>query len=402
MKREIRVLSVQHYPVFGGPHNEIMRLEPHLNRLGVKTIVAHTNEPGNALCRLQGLVEIHPLKLQRIRMTMNPVSHVKTFIGSFGEVAALRRLIREHDIDVVKVHGPHNPHAAVAARLERVPVVWVVSSTRVPRGFRTLGGHLIHHMANAVLVNGESLSLEYPGLEKCKDRIRVYYPPVPTDCFEPSSDHRESVRRELGIPPDAPVAGMVANINPQKGIEYFVRAAAEIAEKLPEARFVLVGSTYETQKEYFAKITQEITESGIAERIVLTGQRNDVARLYAAMDVKLITSVPRSEGTTTTAMEAMACGVPVVATNVGAVSEVVRHEVTGFVVPPGRSRAIAEASLQILEDAQLRSELSVAARQEAVQRFDSEICAATHLAIYELAIANHLQRTDRAQLSHAE
>ena len=108
--------------------------------------------------------------------------------------------------------------------------------------------------------------------------------------------------------------------------------------------------------------------------------------MFSAMDVSLITSVPRSEGTTTTAQESMAVGTPVIATDVGAVSEVVEHGVTGYVVPPLNPQAIAGATLRLLTDADLRGRMGRDGRERVLERFSVEICVKVHLQAYDYAL----------------
>jgi starch synthase len=108
------------------------------------------------------------------------------------------------------------------------------------------------------------------------------------------------------------------------------------------------------------------------------------------MDVDLITS--RSEGTTTTALEAQACGVPVVSTDVGAVHEVVDDGVTGLLVLPGDPGAIAAATLSLLEDAGRRAEMGRAGRAVAVERFGIETAADLRARAYEAALEHAVSR----------
>jgi glycosyltransferase involved in cell wall biosynthesis len=319
-------------------------------------------------------------------MTRDPRVHARSLISGVRDIGRLRKLIRELDVDIVKVHGPHNPQGAIAARLERKPVVWVVSSTRVPKAFRVAGSQLVKRTAAAILVTGKAVVDAYGPLRDCKDRIVTYYPPADTGLFRPSAELRASTRKSLGIPDEALVVGMVANLNPQKGIEYFIRAAAKVREAVPEARFLLVGASYETQRAYSASIEAEIAAKGLASALVRTGGRSDTERLYPAMDVKLLTSVPESEGAPTTVIEAMACGVPVVATGVGSVRELVLDGSTGFVVPPLDDGAIAQRTIELLQAPALRTRMSRAAREQAVARFDVGVCAETHRHAYELAL----------------
>ena len=387
---KMRVLSIQHYPIFGGPHNEILRLQPEMERLGVKIIVAHSDEPGNAAQRLiDHDVEVHKIPLRRLRQSWNPLVHLRTTLAVKADVAALRELIRGLDIDVVKVHGPHNPIGAIAAKLEHKPLTWVVSSSRVPKGFRTIGGYGVSKLADSVLVNGYALLDIYPGLRN-NPRIFVYYPPVDTEQFIPSQEVRGDVRSQLNIPSTALVVGMVANFNPQKGVEYFVRAARSIYEAIPGTYFLIVGAEYATQQAYAGRIHREIRCPGVPlGQFILTGERKDVERMYPAMDVKVITSIPRSEGTTTTAMEAMACGLPVIAYDVGAIREVVQDGITGIVIRPLDVQGLANATVRLLHDSSLRGVMGSRGRLRAVDLYDIKLAAEGQLRAFEAACGFH-------------
>jgi glycosyltransferase involved in cell wall biosynthesis len=247
---------------------------------------------------------------------------------------------------------------------------------------------LVKQLSNAVMFNGRAMADLHLARRSLNLPYFVYYSPVDTARFSPSPERRLVTRRLLGIPNDAAVVGTVANLNPQKGIEYFIRAAVMIQRTREDAWFVIVGASFGTHRAYERDLQHEIARSGIPpNRIILTGGRSDVESYYPVMDVKLITSVPRSEGTTTTAMEAMACGIPVVAADVGAVREVVSDGVTGFVVPPVNARALAKATLQILNDSDLRMRMSVAGRRRAVEHFSAEKCADVHLEAIQAAVS---------------
>jgi len=200
-------------------------------------------------------------------------------------------------------------------------------------------------------------------------------------------------REQFGITPDAAVVGTVANVNPQKGIEYFVRAAAVIARERPEARFVVIGHRDTNNPRYLAKIDREIGEAKLGERVVFAGARSDVEAVLPALDVKLITSVPNSEGTTTTSLEAMACGVPLVATRVGAVDEVVEDGVTGLLVPPLDPSVIARATLRLLDEPETRAAMAEAGRRRVEDGgFGLARSADLQAETYERALAHAARR----------
>jgi glycosyltransferase involved in cell wall biosynthesis len=389
----MNMLFAIHYPFFGGPHNQALRLNALLAGAGWHTVVLLPDESGGAAERLlAGGVEVVQQTLHRLRANPDPRLQAK-FVCSFaGDVARIRHLIRSRNIDLVVVAGLANPHAAVAARREGVPVVWQILDTHTPPVIRFLLMGVVRRLADAVMFDGETLIRLHAPISDLPLPKFVYFPPVDTANFYPSPDRRLTTRRELGIPDDALVVGMVANIAPQKGIEYFIRAASIIQRRMPEAWFLMVGARFDSQPEYAKRIQREIARSGVEGRIIVAGPRADVERYYPAMDVKLITSVPRSEGTTTTAMEALACGVPVVATDVGAIKEVVTDQVTGLLVRPRDPQALADATCLLLRDAPRRSEMGRLGRQHAVERYASEICADVHLQAFQAAMLQHRQR----------
>jgi glycosyltransferase involved in cell wall biosynthesis len=394
----MRRLHVIHYPIFGGPHNEALRLNEVLAGRGWDTTVLIPDEPGNAFSRLQdGGVNVVTMPLGRVRALKNPRAHLRFGLGLVPQVVAIRRLIRELEIDLVQIGGLVNPHAAIAARLEKIPLVWQIVDSRTPRLFIQGAMPLVRRLSDSVMFDGQGLVDIHCGSSPLRVPSFVYYPPVDTERFAPSEEKRKSSRREFGIPEDALVIGMVANWNPQKGIEYFVRAAGEIYREHEDIWFLTVGAQYATHKAYTQQIQDEVRLAGIpSERFIVAGERNDVESLYPAMDIKLITSVPLSEGTTTTAMEALACGIPVVATDVGAVREVVRNDVTGYVVPPLEPSALALAVARLIDDPARYNRIKSSTRKESVTRFDVAVCAQTHLEAFEAAIEH--KRSHRRSL----
>lgn len=390
----MNLLSIIHYTVFGGPHNRALRLNAPLADRGWKTTVLLPEETGNAAERLNDAqIDVSTMPLHRLRATVNLMTQSRFVTCLWREVGAIRRLIRQGDIDLVQVNGLINPHGAIAARLEGVPVVWQILDTRPPMMLRRILMPLVARLAQSVMFNGNALTAVHPGAAALSARSSVYYPPVDVNVFYPGCADRDAVRRELGIPPTGTVVGTVANINPQKGYEHFVQSAALIVRELPDVTFLAVGGVYDTHKTYAAQIRSLAADLGLSDRIIFAGARDDVERMFSAMDVSLITSVPRSEGTTTTAQESMAVGTPVVTTDVGAVREIVEDGVTGYVVPPLTPQALAEKTLRLLTDTDLRGRMGRNGRERVLERFSIEKCVEVHLQAYDHAL-RHCERRE--------
>jgi glycosyltransferase involved in cell wall biosynthesis len=391
----MNILYVIHYPFFGGPQNQALRTVGPLTARGVTTSVVLPDEPGNAAERLRAAgIEVIPLPLHRLRAIPDPVLQARFLAGFPGEVMALRRLIRERSIDVVQVGGLVNPHAAIAARLEGVGVVWQLLDTRAPMVLRRVLMPWVLTLADVVMTTGVGVARVHPGATGLGPRLVPFYPPVDTSVFRPDPGRRAAAREELGISYGAPLVATVANLTPQKGLEHFVAVADELHASRPDVRFVILGSAMETHGTYEATIRRMVQGSSVgragALRIVDPGLR--VWDLLLALDLFLLTSVPRSEGVSTTVLEAMATGIPVIATDVGALSEVVADGVTGRIVAPLDDDAMVEAVGALLDDAEARARMGAEGRRRASKLYDAEVCADTHLRAYRLAAARASRR----------
>lgn len=389
------VLSVVHSPLYGGPHNEVLRLDEPMRRRGWRTVIAVPDEPGTAGPRLRAAgIELEQLPLGRLRADPRLLPR---FVTSFRPtVREIGGAIERTGASLVSIGGLVNPHAAFAARRRGAAIVWQIVDAGSPVQLRWALMRLVRRYADAVLFDGDALIAAHGGSDSLDMPAFVYFPPVDTERFAPSAEDRASLRDELGIPPDAPLVGTVSHLTPLKALETFLGAAARIATALPETRFVVVGSAPESHAAYGERLRRQAAELDLPHPILFAGPRDDVERWYAAMDVDLITS--RSEGTTTTALEAQSCGVPVVSTHVGAVHEVVEDGVTGLLVPPGDAAAIAAATLALLEDEVRRAEMARAGRAAAVEHFGLETAADLRARAYESALEHAARRLRGGQI----
>jgi glycosyltransferase involved in cell wall biosynthesis len=171
---------------------------------------------------------------------------------------------------------------------------------------------------------------------------------------------RAETRAELGIPLNAPVVGTVTRLSPQKAPLDFVQAAGIIVQNLPEAWFVMVGDgPLRTQVEALA------AELGLTDRLVLTGLRRDVPELMAAFDIFVLSSL--WEGLPRVLPQAMATGLPVVATAIDGNAEAVQDGRNGRLVPPSDPAALAQAVSELLGNPPLAVEMGAAGRQRALE-----------------------------------
>ncbi len=383
-----RLLSIIQTPTFGGPHNQMLRLTEPLNKLGWRTRVVLPAERESGFERLSaGGIEVVEIPIYRMRKKLDPRVHIRFIFGFWPTVQQLQDQIREYQPDVVQVCGLMSLHGAIAAYLERVPVVWQLLSTFAPLPLRFLLTPLVRKIAKVVMTTGTEIGRQHPGLGKIQDRVVPFFPPVDTGLFKPNRSRRARARQELNIPEDALLVGTVGNQNWQKGHDYFVDTALRVYERHPHLRFRILGTHTPSNADYYQKnVIQRARDYALLEEGVLDfvepGSR--VAELLPALDIFLLTS--RAEGVPTAILEAMSCGIPVVATDVGSVKEVVEEGITGFVIPPADVSAAIDALDDLLGDADLMSQMGLRARQRAIERFDVNVCALVHASAYQQAM----------------
>ena len=399
----MNILFVIHYPVFGGPHNQGLLLSRALKSFGVRMTVLLPDEPGNAAERLRSAgVDVTLIPLHRLRATRHPGHQARFVLNLNQEVKALRRVIRERRIDVVQIGGLVNPHAAIAARCERVPVVWQLLDTRPPMALRRLMMPLVLRLSDAVMTTGRAVAEVHPGAGGLGDRLRPFFPPVEPELFAPGAIDRDAARREFGFSAGDRVIANVGNLNPQKGHEILLRAAALARSSSPAIKVLIVGASHDTHRAYEDQLYRLAGELGLraGTDVVFAGARSDVRPALAAADVFALSSVPRSEGAPTAIEEAMMMGLPVVATDVGSVREVVDDGNTGLVVPPLNPAAFANAVLRILDDSSTTQEFGARGREQALVRFSADECARVHLETYVYVLRARSTRSGPLAAAH--
>jgi len=186
---------------------------------------------------------------------------------------------------------------------------------------------------------------------------------------------RETARRQLGLPPDAPVVGMIACLKEQKAPVDFVDLAAAVAATHPEAHFFLAGDG-----ELRGDVERRVEQARLGGRFQLLGWRRDVPALMGALDVLVLTS--RWEGLPRVCPQAMAAGRPIVATAVDGTPEAVVHDRNGLLFAAGDVAAGARAVSELLADPERRRALGAAGRVAAAE-FDQERMVAAQEDLYE-------------------
>jgi glycosyltransferase involved in cell wall biosynthesis len=195
------------------------------------------------------------------------------------------------------------------------------------------------------------------------DRLLVIGNLIDTDYFVPDPTARSRQRAAWGITEPSPLIGMAARFDPMKGHDVFLAAATLLLGRRPAARFVLIGSG---SGSYAELLHSKARHQGLSGSLIWAGGECDMPAAYNALDLATLSST-EGEGFPNAVAEAMACGVPVVATDTGDTARLIGE--TGAIVPPGDPAALADAWDRLLSSD--RAALGQAARQRILTEFDS-------------------------------
>jgi glycosyltransferase involved in cell wall biosynthesis len=187
--------------------------------------------------------------------------------------------------------------------------------------------------------------------------------------------YRGELRRELGLGDENKLVGIVARLVPIKNHRLFLQAAQVVAEAIPQARVLVVGDG-----ELREELEAYAHDLGLDGKALFTGWRRDLPRLYADLDVVALTSI--NEGTPVSLIEAMAAAVPVVATAVGGVPDVVVDGETGYLVKEGDVKGMAEAIMELLRDPKKARQMGQQGRETVYPRFASQTLIANAEGLY--------------------
>jgi glycosyltransferase involved in cell wall biosynthesis len=291
---------------------------------------------------------------------ISPFNDLKAFVSIF-------RILRTSKPDIVHTH---TSKAGILGRL----TAWMA---RVPIIIHTPHGHVFYgHF-------GRSLSMIFLRMEKLLGRITHHQIALtPEECSDylnlgvsqPSNTsiihsgvdfHRFSKgekqptrkRKELCIPPDSLVIGYVGWLIPIKGVTYLVSAMARVVEHHPKSVLVLVGKGDESGEEEI-KLKEQVERAGLEDKVRFLGWRPDVDEIMGCFDIFVLPSL--NEGMGRVLVEAMAAGLPIVASRVGGISDLVKDGKNGLLVPPADAPALAKAIFDLLADKKTRNRMGKA------------------------------------------
>ncbi len=337
--------------VFGGIESHSDILAASLTERGHNVIMG---------CRVDGFI---PLEYRDMRIRAGKVRIVNS--GDVRAMLQIARISAREKIDVIIAnHGREYWPASVAAMLRGIDILFVRHQVD---GIRKTTRWLIdRHVGGVVAVSGAVRdAMVRSGVSPGK--ITVVHNSIPLAKFDAAALQRGQIRKELGLAENEIVVGTVGKLHQGKGVFGLLQAVHRLFPRYPGMKLLLVGDGPDR-----SALENEAARLSMQDQVVMTGVRKDVERMYGAMDIFVLASTCE-EAFGMVLIEAMASGRPVIATEVGGIPEIVRHEVNGLLVRPGDSSDLSRAISRYLDDGGLREKMALQGREDVELRFSDAV-----------------------------
>jgi glycosyltransferase involved in cell wall biosynthesis len=299
------------------------------------------------------------------------VDHLVRYLKSFARVILdLRKRVISIDPDLIHANSVRAGLVVTAATLGlKKQVVWHIHDLLPRHPFNSLirAVGLLSRRTRMIAVAEASADRFVGSFRPLKTRVTVIPNGIDLDKFHPDPITRRKIRGELQLGADEPVIGIIGRLTPSKGQLELLRAFKRVVSEFRTATLLIAGApAFNQEFEYAELLKRAASELGISNRVLMLGARDDVAAVMQALDLLIVNS--SSEACCLVVLEAMACGVPVLATRTGGTPELIEHGKDGWLVPLRDEDALATAIIKLICQPDLRSQFARQGRQRVTAR----------------------------------
>jgi len=374
----MNILFVHPYNWTSGPDIVLLNLIRCINRSNFNCfcLLAAPRDLSGTLQRYEVEVQYCP-ELGVIPRTYNPLKLTNYFINLFKTVKFIKQLVQKYEIDLIHTSEIAFWGSGLAAVICGIPSIYHCQSLTVlsPRIIGLLNAKVLNKLADRIICVSYAVSKTLSKVGLPESKLSVVYNGVDLSKFNNLNNKSGELKKELRINGNEyPIIGMIGGLDPRKGHKYFIKAAPLIREMFPNVLFIIVGASPVDktrkliQEQYWNELQRLVVHSQLENSLLFLGERADIPELISIMDILIQPS--EIEAGPLVPLESMACGKPVIATNVGGLPEYLEHERTAIIIPPRDPNAIAKAAVSLLQDRNKISSMGELCRERATMLFD--------------------------------
>ncbi len=363
----------------GGPQIRIAEVARRLKEHGIETTVVYPKYQSDLFEQKLNEYGIKNIRLPLHRLTKEKKHLTAYFLFFFYEVIYLYLFFKREQFDIIHCSGGSwQFKGIIAGKLAGSKTLWHLNDTGRRAFFRWMFGLIAPKCADGLIVTGNRVKGCYiEQLDLGDMPIIECLPPVNTDLVDPSKVESDKSISEA----DGLKIVTVVNINPGKGLDYFMYMAAHLNSHHERLNFFIVGPVYDTQKNY-SKTLSKLRDKLKLNNLQFYGACRDVPSVLKAADIFVCTSL--SESGPMSVWEAMSMEKAIVSTDVGEVARFLKNEAIGFIVPTKDSEALAHKVGILIENPDLRERFGKKAREAAKKYLDVDVVARKHMEAYRV------------------
>jgi len=375
-RAKIKVANVIMEDRFGGPQARITAVAEKLKNDGIETIVIFPKTNSELFYNKLTERNIQTRRLGLHRLTKQKSHLIKYIMFFIPELLSLYKRVKKERVDIVHCNGSWQIKGVIAGKLAGIKVAWHLNDTLMPTFINIVFNFLALHFCDAFITAGERVRAYYLSDGRLSRKpIMEIQAPVDTSVFDPKKVKED--RKIAGYPGLKIVT--VGNINPLKGIEYFMEMASILNGRYDDLSFFVVGPHLDSQRVYSGKIVGLMKKYGL-KNLRFYGLSENIPSVLKAADVYVCSSI--AEASPISVWEAMSMGKAIVSTDVGDVAKFIKDGVSGYIVPIKNALAMAEKVKLLIENTALRKKVGENARKVAVKNLDVDICTKKQAEFY--------------------
>lgn len=365
---------------FGGPERRIVLVAEGLTKYQIRTLILIPKLDAEKFESEISQRKLWYEKLNYSRLTLELPILARYIVMFPIDLAVTVFFLRKHRVDLVHVNGSYQFRSAIAAFIAFKKLVWHVNDAKMHWLVKGVFGFLAPRISKGFIFSSDVAQRYYfpRGFDMLRIKFATIAPPVQIERFS-CKDFGGATSAES----EAPIKIVtVTGINPDKGLEYFIEAASIVyGLKAKNVRFIVAAAIHDSHMKYFSELKKLINDKLLPDDLIqFIGFVDNIQDFLLKGDIFLYTS--NTEAGPAAVWEAMAAGLPVVTTDVGAIPEYLVHGVDALIAPRRDASQLANLTLQLVNNPIQRAELGRAARKKVEDYLSVDVAARKHAALY--------------------